>query len=495
MIGNYQKDAGVHMEHYENLQGGVGREVFFRAPRHGAEKLGKADQIHIRMGGHDVRLNDISMSGMAVIDTAGQRDWHTDIGEQSWIDVDVGQERVFSGPVEIARTEDFPSSVRVGVKFVDWCPDISRLIATQLEEEFVRGLDTEEVCSADLVPPAYKAICADVLHLMTWQRDMLERLEDRVGWSSRERQARLAVSQSLEEKVLERWNMLWQSAEDVVRGLRMDSSEFQAIKGYTEQILTPAFMGGPIWERSYNKPRGYPGDYAIMKMVYAWAREGETMPDRMVHRIGLEVAECIATRMVLVQQAIAETIRNFGQNGTARIASLGCGPAKEVENILSSSRLSGKAHFTLIDQDLEVLEDTYARLMPAVAAKRGQADLSVLQESFVGIVRSGVAAGQIEAQNLIYTVGLVDYLRPAMARSLASRLYGQLAPGGTLIIGNMADSRLSNYWPMEFIADWRVEYRNRDEMLDMASRCEGAEVEVRKESTGRVWMLYVRKPD
>lgn len=482
------------MEHYENLQGGVGREVFFRAPRHGADKLGKADQINISMGGHAVRLNDISMSGMAVIDPAQSRDWTGDVGEQSWIDVDIGGERICSGPVEIARTELFPSSTRIGIRFVDWCPDISRLMASQLEAEFVKGLDDQAVIGADLVPAAYKAICADVLHLLTWQRDVLSTLEERVGWSAREREARLSVSQSLEEKVLERWRLLWQSAEDVVRDLKMDSPEFLAVKSYTEQVLTPAFMGGPVWERSYNKPRGYPGDYAIMKMVYAWAREGDSMADRMLHRIGLEVAECIATRMVLVQQAIAETIRRFGQDGPARIASLGCGPAKEVENILSSSRLAGEAHFTLIDQDLEALEDTHARLMPSVAGKRGQAGLKILQESFVGIVRGGVAAGQIEGQHLIYTVGLVDYLRASMARGLVTKLYGQLAPGGTLIIGNMADSKLSNYWPMEFITDWRVEYRSRDEMLDMAVRCEGAEVEVQRESTGRVWMLYVRKP-
>lgn len=482
------------MEHYENLQGGVGREVFFRAPRHGVEKLGKADQINISMGGHAVRLNDISMSGMAVIDPSQGRDWTGEVGEQSWIDLDVAGERICSGPVEIARTENFPSSVRIGVRFVDWCPDISRLVASQLEAEFVRGLEDNAVFGADLVPAQYKAVCADVLHLLTWQKEILTTLENRVGWSARERETRLSVAQSLEERVLKRWTKLWQAAEDIVRDLKMDSPEFLAVKSYTEQVLTPAFMGGPIWERSYNKPRGYPGDYAIMKMVYAWAREGETMADRLVHRVGLEVAECIATRMVLVQQSIAETIRKFGQNGPARIASLGCGPAKEVENILSSSRLAGEAHFTLIDQDLEALEDTHARLMPSVAGKRGQAQLKILQESFVGIVRGGVAAGEIEQQHLIYTVGLVDYLRASMARGLVTKLYSQLAPGGTLIIGNMADSKLSNYWPMEFITDWRVEYRNREEMLDMAVRCEGAEVDVQKESTGRVWMLYIRKP-
>jgi hypothetical protein len=86
-------------------------------------------------------------------------------------------------------------------------------------------------------------------------------------------------------------------------------------------------MAGAVWERSYRKPLGYPGDFAMMNYVYEWQPRGETIYERLVHRIGLDVAECIGTRMVMVQEAIAETIAARPGAVPERILSLGCGPA------------------------------------------------------------------------------------------------------------------------------------------------------------------------
>ena len=85
--------------------------------------------------------------------------------------------------------------------------------------------------------------------------------------------------------------------------------------------------------------------------------------------------------------------------------------------------------------------------------------------------------------------------RPAAPSSFIASLYDQLSPGGLLMIANMKDVDISCFWPMEFICDWdrglshrRRDARARNQALD------GAEVEVRDDSSGRVCMLYVRKP-
>ncbi|WP_417513093.1 PilZ domain-containing protein [Minwuia sp.] len=468
--------------------------MFFRATRHAANDLFASGLISAHVNEKHLQLNDISISGISLVDSKTPEIWDACIGDIVELRLSLPDGVIFRADAEIVRTEMFPGSCKIGLSFVNASPDLSLLAAQDEEARLISSLESEPALGPDLVPAAYKAVCADVLHLLNWQRELIEAFEKRVAGQDASGETIETAYQAVEERVLARWRVLWQRGEDLVRDMSQDSPEFQATKQYTEQVITPAFMAGPVWNRSYLKPRGYPGDYAIMKMVYAWAREGESLADRLVHRIGLEVAECIATRMILVQQAIAAAIEKFGIDGTAQIASLGCGPAKEIENVMSATRLSGKVHFTLIDQDLEALEDTYGRLMPMAAQTAGQADISVLRETFVEIVRGGVAEGQLEGQHLIYTVGLVDYLRDTMARGLVTKLYNQLAPGGTLIIGNMAASDLSNYWPMEFITDWRVLYREREDMTRMAANCDGAEIEVRKESTGRVWMLYVRKP-
>jgi hypothetical protein len=62
------------------------------------------------------------------------------------------------------------------------------------------------------------------------------------------------------------------------------------------------------------------------------------------------------------------------------------------------------------------------------------------------------------------------------------------------MIANMKDVDISCFWPMEFICDWTVVYRTADEMRALAQGLDGAKIEVRDDSSGRVVMLYVRKP-
>jgi extracellular factor (EF) 3-hydroxypalmitic acid methyl ester biosynthesis protein len=97
-------------------------------------------------------------------------------------------------------------------------------------------------------------------------------------------------------------------------------------------------------------------------------------------------------------------------------------------------------------------------------------------------------------QDLIYSVGLLDYLADRRAQSLARSLYETLAPGGLLIIGNMNDTPLSNLWPMEFITDWTLYYRNEAQMLGWVEGMDPAMAWTELESTERVRLLFVRRP-
>ena len=66
--------------------------------------------------------------------------------------------------------------------------------------------------------------------------------------------------------------------------------------------------------------------------------------------------------------------------------------------------------------------------------------------------------------------------------------------GGLLIIGNMNETSLSNLWPMDFLADWTLEYRNEAQMLRWVEGLETAERWTETERTGRVRLLFARKP-
>jgi hypothetical protein len=89
---------------------------------------------------------------------------------------------------------------------------------------------------------------------------------------------------------------------------------------------------------------------------------------------------------------------------------------------------------------------------------------------------------------------LIDYLADRRAATLVRRLYETLAPGGLLIIGNMNETPQSAVWPLEFLLDWSLYYRDNAQMLAWVNGLQPAAAWTETESTDRVRLLFVRKP-
>jgi hypothetical protein len=86
--------------------------------------------------------------------------------------------------------------------------------------------------------------------------------------------------------------------------------------------------------------------------------------------------------------------------------------------------------------------------------------------------------------DLIYSVGLFDYLRLPTAVVLARNLEARLLPGGRLLIANMVPD-MSSRWYMEHHLDWWLTLRSRPELLDMAHRAAPhARLQILEEESG-----------
>jgi hypothetical protein len=136
----------------------------------------------------------------------------------------------------------------------------------------------------------------------------------------------------------------------------------------------------------------------------------------------------------------------------------------------------------------------YQRTYADVRRLQGQAHVSCLHASFSKFLKAGELFSVLPLQDLIYSIGLVDYLSAPRAKALTAALYSRLAPGGMLVIGNLGESPRNTRWPMEFICDWRVNYRSEVEMIEMAADVPEAAVRTTFDSTGCVCLLTLRKP-
>lgn len=482
------------MQTYEELVGGEGRLIYYRAERYRAKDLFGTNDLEMTVGGRRLELHDLSMSGVAGLDDR-TADWSGSTNRRMPIRLSLGREPLHESMCEVRRVEPTPFGVKLGVRLVDSYLDLASLIARYQEVLVKRELDSDLGAEAAAVPADYRRICADVVHLLNSYRSALGRLWDPA--SGRSEPTAAGVEEVLwycEERILPRWRELWFAANELLWPVLDDPEAYRAAKTYTQHVLTPEFLAGPIWRRGYEKPLGYPGDFMLMRQIYDWGFEGETPYAKLLHRLGVHVGEFVANRMLMMKEAIADTVASKPCGERAQITSLGCGPAQEVSSYLDAPNLPRPVSFTLIDQDQRALSHAYAHTHPKALRHGEAAHLRCLHVSFMQLLKAGSILDELPPQDLIYSVGLTDYLAERRAKAVVEALYQRLAPGGRLVIGNVKRSREASLWPLEFIADWDLIYRDEADMLRLSDGLESAQRELDCDDTNRVIIVHAKKP-
>lgn len=477
---------------YEELQGARGREIRYRPPRYEARALFPHRPPRLRIGQSAYQIQNLSLGGLAAI-TKDPANEDISVGDTVRLSIQQAGLSIFESDGKIRWTEKTVFGSKIALSFVDCVADLDKLINRNLQAQIATRSSVGAADATSLVPNEYRAFCADVLKLLRSRRAAID-VNLTVPHEFAREFDHAAVFEACESQLVQEWRAHWRTGNDLVRGVMGEREKKDAVKEYTELVLTPELRGGAIWDRSYAKPLGYPGDFGIMNQVYDWQRVGDNAYQMLLHRIGLEVAECIKTRMEVMRCDIGKVVAAKEHGRVARILSLGCGSAREVETWFARSRSElSRAEFTLIDQEQLALDNAYRASYPYIVRSNDCYRLNCLRVSFTDILR---AAGGLEAlppQDLIYSVGLIDYLTDRRAASLVRRLYELVAPGGLLVIGNMNETPLSNLWPMEFITDWSLYYRTDQQMLAWTDGLHPESAWTETECTGRVRLLYARK--
>lgn len=477
---------------YEELKGSTGRQIRFRAPRYDARRMFPSLAPRVRVRSTAFRLHDISLGGLAVLSKQSQ-DQLPEVGETVALSIQQSGLPIFESSARVCRAESTVFGSKIAFNFVDRFVEFDKLLTRNTQAQIAARAPAFAAEATQLVPQEYRAFCADVLKLLRSYRMLLES-NAAVASTFKHGLDHVEAFETCEPRLIQQWRSLWRTGNDLTLPMVNDRDVREATKEFTELVLTPELRNGAIWDRSYAKPLGYPGDFEIMNQVYDWERLGSNAYEMLMHRVGLEVAECIRTRMEVVRTHIADVVRERGADRPARITSLGSGPAREIGSYLASHSTGGhRVEFSLIDQEETALLYAHESTYPYVLNSDGRVRVDGLNISFTDILRGNDAFKDLPPQDLVYSVGLLDYLTDHRAKALVKQLYELLAPGGMLIIGNMNDCPLSNYWPMEYITDWTLYYRDDACMTAWAEGLNAAKAWTETERTGRVRMLFIRK--
>ena len=485
---------------YESLMGVIARSVFFRPERQRVRELLSRDaRPKLLVNGTEYPLFDLSMNGVSFLSPQGTDSWK--IGDDLDLALLLHGEEVYRGAARIARTEKGPRGARIGVGLCTGFLDLPEIHRTDDEKRLERDLSKGPQELSSRVPKRYRKTMSDIVYFLQYYRSSLGEHERRYRSGLGYNGEFVELAKRAYEAIRDPWSKLQVEASRSALECLKDRDVLLAAKDYTETLVTPLMMDAPFIRRAHSKPLGYPGDFQLMEWCYANSFEGNNVFGQVFHKFFVDhypLSVGVRTRKDFMVDLIGtehrRVLENDGEAAVFCTVSLGCGPAREVSEYIRRNRTwPGKTLWTLVDQEEEALSVAYQASRREIGKWQSNADLSLLNLSFVQMLNEGFPLQEPGTQNLIFSVGLFDYLRESRAQTLIPALYELLSDGGLLAIGN-AVAPNEFYWGAEFLADWTLLYRTKDEMKDLAALLPGsAEVDVIAEPSGAYYFLLIRK--
>src|ERR1051326_2956849 len=293
------------------------------------------------------------------------------------------------------------------------------------------------------VLPEYKIIIADMQSFLTELRLWLEQIE--LGIRSSPSADRVKLEQDLARQIGQSTTpALTALFEKFEAAAQKVPAELQPIHcAFVRRQLHPILLCAPFLYRTFTKPLGYAGDYEMVNMIARDPCEGGSLFAKVLNLwfLSQPPAEAHRNRIRYLSEKIAlVTARAASVGKVARVLTVGCGPALEVQAFLREKDFSNKARFTLLDFNQEtlvhgegVIEELKRRFQRSTQVAYAKKSVTLnLKQADKRVERSSDT--QYE---LVYCAGLYDYLSDQLCQRLSTILYDWVAPGGSLITTNV----------------------------------------------------------
>jgi hypothetical protein len=251
------------------------------------------------------------------------------------------------------------------------------------------------------------------------------------------------------------------ACEKIKRG-KFASSNLKELKSILRELTFDWFLKSACIKRSFEKPRGYAGDFEIIDRIYRNEPTGKGI-GFAIDKYYLENKGCKAMRsrkkfcVNLIIKLVKEIFNKNQQ--LISIFNLGGGPGRDILEILEQLNYSVPVNIKMLDQDEEALKYSKNILKKF---------LNYLNFKNVNLLR--IVAGErynvdrYGQHDIILCIGLYDYLDEEAAVKLTRSIYPMLKKSGKIIISNWDISNPSQT-EMEWICDWYVYYRTKGSML------------------------------
>jgi len=438
----------------------------------------------LEVEGRPVLPRNFSLSGLSFRDPK-KASWP--IGDSVRYCIRFENEPLLTGDAVVARVTERSRYVEVGLESASVF-DYEALLVADKEAQWREALLRGPRLFGDSVPADYRRAVLELGAFCQFYGNQLGKRERHHRGDKRH------IAEEAYPSMRNGWIELSKAASRAASPFLGDEKTIREAREVTENIVTQHLVEAPVLRRAYEKPRGYPGDYEVMQHYFDDDFRGDSAFGMVFHKITNQhpLSAGVRTRSTHVANEIARRSAGRGHQDPLRVLSLGCGIGAEVGFVHSAS--TSAVSWTLIDQEDEALARAYrnARVL-APPGGRGP-EVSCVNVSFSQLFRGEVSPNSWGEQDIVFALGLFDYLPASSASMLLFALYELIGPGGTVFIANAAGPN-DHFWEPELALRWSLLYRDSGEIRALAAALPpSTETELELESEGAYHILACHKP-
>ncbi len=348
----------------------------------------------------------------------------------------------------------------------------------------------------DKINPSFKEYTANLTYDLNVYKNLFDTLDARYAEETGEikKHVQAALIETEGRKFMKFLDQKLDEFENVI--IDFSRKEHERHGYYFRRQLWSFLMCSPFMTRTNLKPRGYSGDSIMMKMIYNDKFEGDSTFGKLMHKHPIEhpAAQAVRNRRDLIAKILGELkARKLKGNGQKiKILSVACGPAFELQDVITSTEDCARFHFTLLDQDENALDEARTQIAKIEKKLGAEVEADYLNESVRTLLKTAELSKRWGNFDYIYSMGLFDYLTPPVAKAVMGKLYQILNIGGEMAIGNFHISNASRYY-MEYWLDWVLYYRTEHDFIDLLRNAQSAKSKILFEDTGSQMFLHVTK--
>lgn len=241
-----------------------------------------------------------------------------------------------------------------------------------------------------------------------------------------------------------------------------DKNDVKAFKSWFRGMLKDHIYQGELIKRGFEKPRGYAGDYKTIEAAYInipWTKLGAGyFWDR--YMLEDDYIESVRRRKDTIKKILREFLEN--SKGEKNILNMGSGSGREIRELFCEGvQYKDKINFILLDQDGESLDFIRSEIKKI---NYPTLNCNYVKENIVFFIRKiEQYIKQLGKQDLVYSIGVADYLGDALCVSMFEKCFKILKKCASFYVAFKLVKKYKSYGS-DWCCDWNFYERSEGDI-------------------------------